>query len=316
MKTAKNSKWIYAAAAELFEIPFFDLLFQAHSIHRKNFSPNEMELCTLLSVKTGACPEDCSYCAQSSRYSTGIKIEKLMEVSDVEAQCKVAKKNGARRFCIGAGWKTPPSKHFAKTLEMVKAIKGEGLEACATLGMISKEQAEQLKEAGLDYYNHNLDTSEEYYKTIITTRTYQDRLDTLKNVQEAGINVCCGGIIGMGEMRRDRINLLLTLSNLESPPKSVPINLLVPILGTPLADVEKFDNFEFIRMIAAARIMLPNSVVRLSAGRENMSKEMQALCFFAGANSIFYGDKLLTTSNAQANDDLTFLNKLGIKTSN
>jgi len=316
MKTAKNSKWIYAAAAELFEIPFFDLLFQAHSIHRKNFSPNEMELCTLLSVKTGACPEDCSYCAQSSRYSTGIKIEKLMEVSDGEAQCTVAKKNGARRFCIGAGWKTPPSKHFAKTLEMVKAIKGEGLEACATLGMISKEQAEQLKEAGLDYYNHNLDTSEEYYKTIITTRTYQDRLDTLKNVQEAGINVCCGGIIGMGEMRRDRINLLLTLSNLESPPKSVPINLLVPILGTPLADVEKFDNFEFIRMIAAARIMLPNSVVRLSAGRENMSKEMQALCFFAGANSIFYGDKLLTTSNAQANDDLTFLNKLGIKTSN
>ena len=309
----ENAKWNYSNIMKLFEIPFFDLLFQAHSVHRENFSPNEMELCTLLSVKTGACPEDCSYCAQSSKYSTGIKIEKLMEVSEVGAHCKVAKENGARRFCIGAGWKTPPDKHFAKTLEMIKVIKAQGLEACATFGMLSQEQAVQLKEAGLDYYNHNLDTSEEYYKTIITTRTYQDRLNTLSNVEAAGINICCGGIIGMGESREDRINLLLTLANLKSPPKSVPINLLVPIPGTPLADVEKLDNFEFIRMIAAARIMMPNSVVRLSAGREGMSKEMQALCFFAGANSIFYGDKLLTTSNSEAEDDLTFLNKLGIK---
>jgi biotin synthase len=297
---------------EVFEMPFLDLLYEAHSIHRKNFKKNEIELCTLLSIKTGACPEDCGYCSQSSKYNTGIKIEKLMNIDEVKKHCEVAKSNVSKRLCIGAGWKTPPEKHFSKALEMVKVIKSFGLQACATLGTVNKDQAKQLKEVGLDYYNHNLDTSEEYYKKIITTRTYQDRLDTLDNIQDADINVCCGGIIGMGESREDRINLLVELSKLKNPPKSIPINLLVPIKGTPLENVTKLDGIEFIRMIATTRVIFYKSVIRLSAGRDGMSEEMQALCFFAGANSIFYGEKLLTTNNSSANRDLDFLNKLGL----
>jgi len=304
----------YKQIKEVFEMPFLDLLYKAHSVHRKNFKKNEVELCTLVSVKTGACPEDCGYCSQSSKYNTGIKIEKLMDIDEVKKHCEIAKSNGSKRLCIGAGWKTPPKKHFSKALEMVKVIKSFGLEACATLGTVDQDQAKQLKGAGLDYYNHNLDTSEEYYKKIITTRKYQDRINTLENVQDADINVCCGGIIGMGETREDRINLLVSLSKLKNPPKSIPINLLVPIKGTPLENVAKLDNIEFIRMIATARVIFCKSVVRLSAGRDGMSEEMQALCFFAGANSIFYGERLLTTNNSDTNKDLDFLNKLSINT--
>jgi len=307
-----TTSWTEDSVAELYQLPFFELINKAYAIHKKHFNKAEMELCTLLSIKTGTCPEDCAYCPQSGHYKTGVKKEKLMDIDSVIEQAKRAKKKGAKRFCMGAAWRNPPKAEFPKVLEMIKAVKALELEACVTLGALDDEQARQLKQAGLDFYNHNLDTSPEYYQKIITTRNYQDRLDTLERVRQSDINVCCGGIIGMGESRQDRINLLLQLAALPQPIKSVPINRLISIKGTPLENVEMIDNFEFIRTIAIARIMLPQSVVRLSAGREDMSDEMQAWCFMAGANSIFYGEVLLTASNPDENHDLKLLEKLGI----
>lgn len=304
--------WNTANVAELFELPLMDLLFRAQTIHRQNFDPNQVQLSTLLSIKTGTCPEDCSYCPQSAHYDTGLQKESLLDVAAVIADAKLARASGATRFCMGAAWRSPPKKDFPKVIEMIKAVKDLGLEACVTLGMLDKEQAEQLHVAGLDYYNHNLDTSPEFYKKIITTRTYEDRLETLDNVRNAGINVCCGGIVGMGETRQDRIEFLLQLANLPEPPQSVPINRLMAIKGTPLESADKIDNLEFIRMIAVARIMMPTSFVRLSAGRDTMSDEMHALCFMAGANSMFAGDKLLTAPNPEMNNDSLLLNKLGM----
>ena len=285
----KKNKLDFQDIAKVFEMPFLDLLYQAHLTHRKNFKVSDIELCTLLSVKTGACPEDCGYCSQSSKHNTDIKIEKLMTTDEVEKNCKIAKQKGSKRFCIGAGWRNPPKKHFERILEMVKVIKNNGLEACATLGMLDKDQAMRLKEAGLDYYNHNIDTSENYYKQIITTRTFQNRLDTLEIVDNIGINVCCGGIVGMGENREDRINFILTLLNLKNPPKSIPINMLVPIKGTPLEHVKKIDTIEFVKMIATTRVFFEKSRIRLSAGRESMSEEMQALCFFVVLRLTLFG---------------------------
>lgn len=303
-----------ASIAALFELPFMDLLYRAQTVHRQHFATAEMELCTLLNIKTGACPEDCAYCPQSAHYSTGLEREKLWDVDEVIAQAKLAKENGSRRFCMGAAWRSPPKKMLPRVLEMITAVKALGLETCVTLGMLDEDDAQQLKEAGLDYYNHNLDTSPEYYEKIITTRTYQDRLETLQRVSSAGINVCCGGIIGMGESRDDRIGLLLQLALLPAPPASIPINRLIPIAGTPLAQTGKIDNFEFVRTIAVTRILMPSSVIRLSAGREDMSEETQTLCFMAGANSIFYGEKLLTAKNQGINADNALLEKLGLKT--
>jgi biotin synthase len=295
----------------LFDMPFVELVFQAQSTHRNHFKNNEMELCTLLSVKTGACPEDCAYCPQSGHYNTGLKKEKLMDVEDVLAKAKLAKENGAQRFCMGAAWKNPPEKEFPNVIEMVKRVRELGLETCLTLGMLNADQAKQLSDAGLDYYNHNLDTSPDYYKEIISTRTYQDRLDTLAHVRDAGINVCCGGIVGMGEALNDRVNFLWELYNLPKAPESVPINKLIAIPGTPLADAKAIDDIDFVRMIAVARIVLPTSKLRLSAGRESMSDTMQTLCFMAGANSIHFGEKLLVTKNADADQDLKLLSQLG-----
>lgn len=305
--------WCENEVIELFELPFLELVFQALSTHKKNFCLDEIELCSLLSIKTGGCPEDCAYCPQSAHYQTSTKKEPITDLQDVISHAKQAKINGAKRLCIGAAWRNPHKNDLPKVLAMIKAIKEEGLESCATLGMLSKEQAYELHEAGLDYYNHNLDTSPEYYQKIITTRTYQDRLNTLKYVSDAGINVCSGGIIGMGEQRIDRIRLLIQLVNLPTTPKSIPINRLIPIDGTPLADSTNIDNLEFVRTIAATRIMMPESMVRLSAGRKDLSYETQILCFLAGANSIWIGDKLLTAANQEPDKDLTMLNKLGLK---
>ena len=305
-------KWTEQKIAELYEAPFFDVLFRAHQVLREHFDEHEIETCTLLNIKTGACPEDCAYCPQSGHYKTGLEKEKLFDQETVIAQAKQAKAQGASRFCMGAAWKSPPKKDFPKVLEMIKAVKALGLEACVTLGKLDDEQSQQLKEAGLDYYNHNLDTSPEYYKEIITTRSYQDRLDTIKKVSDAGMNVCCGGIIGMGEKRQDRISLLYQLACLSTPPKSIPINRLVPIQNTPLGHIGPIDDFEFIRTIAIARILFPQSYVRLSAGREHMSDTMQAWCYFAGANSIFVGDKLLVTKNPELDKDMTLFAKLGL----
>ncbi|MGI0119152.1 biotin synthase BioB [Zooshikella sp. RANM57] len=304
--------WAYDEVKALFEQPFNDLLFTAQTVHRKYFNPNQVQTSTLLSIKTGACPEDCKYCPQSGHYNTGLEKQKLMEVEAVLAKAKDAKATGATRFCMGAAWKHPSKKDMPYVLEMVKGVKALGLETCMTLGMLDNEQASSLAEAGLDYYNHNLDTSPEFYGNIITTRTYQDRLNTLASVREAGIKVCSGGIIGMGEGQQDRLGLLIQLANMPQQPESVPINMLVKVDGTPLDDVEDVDPIEFIRIIALARIMMPMSYVRLSAGRENMSKEMQALAFFAGANSIFYGECLLTTPNPEKNKDLQLFKSLGI----
>lgn len=298
--------------SKLFEIPLMDLLFQAHQIHRENHNPNKVQISTLCSIKTGACPEDCKYCSQSAHYKTDLKKEPLMELEQILEEAKNAKQAGAERFCMGAAWKKLHEKDTEKACEIVSEVKKLGLETCMTLGMLSKNQAIKLKEAGLDYYNHNLDTSREYYSKIITTRTYDDRLETLANVAEAGLNVCSGGILGLGETREDRIMLLLELASLNPQPQSVPINSLVPIKGTPLGNTPKIDNFEFIKNIAIARILMPKSTIRLSAGRESMSEEMQAICFFAGANSCFYGDKLLTTENPQEETDIKLFNKLGI----
>jgi biotin synthase len=310
--TALRHDWHRAEIRALFDLPFNDLLFKAQTVHRQHFDANAVQVSTLLSIKTGACPEDCKYCSQSGHYDTGLDKEKLLEIQKVIEEAKAAKEKGASRFCMGAAWRSPRDKDMPYVLEMVKQVKGLGLETCMTLGMLAPEQAKALGEAGLDYYNHNLDTSREYYGKVITTRSYSDRLNTLANVRDAGIKVCSGGIVGMGEKREDRIGLLMELANLPSHPDSVPINMLVKIAGTPLGDVDELEPFEFVRTIAVARIIMPKSFVRLSAGREKMNEQMQAWCFFAGANSIFYGEKLLTTSNPETNTDRLLFEKLGI----
>lgn len=297
---------------KLFELPFMELIFQAQTIHRQFHEVGEIQLSTLLSIKTGGCPEDCSYCPQSSRYNTGIEKEKLMAVEEVIKAAKAAKEQGASRFCMGAAWRGPKQYQIEVVSEMVRQVKNLGMESCVTLGMLKDGQAEQLKEAGLDYYNHNIDTAPEFYGNIITTRSYQDRLDTLERVRNAGIKVCCGGIVGLGESRRERAGLLVELANMNPPPQSVPINHLVKVPGTPLADEEDLDPFEFIRTIAVARILMPGSKIRLSAGREQMDDGIQALCFMGGANSIFYGDCLLTTSNPQREKDQTLFSRLDL----
>lgn len=309
-----GSRWSREQVRELFELPFMDLLFQAQQVHRENFQANTVQLSSLLSIKTGACPEDCAYCPQSGHHNTGLEKEKLLPIPEILEAAKAAKDKGASRFCMGAAWRSPSDRDLPQVEATVKAVKELGLETCATLGMLTGEQAKRLAEAGLDYYNHNLDTSAEFYNHIITTRTYQDRLDTLQHVRDAGMNVCCGGIVGMGEDENDRIGLLTTLANLPEPPESVPINNLVQVAGTPLEGVEKLDNFDFIRTIAVARIIMPKSYVRLSAGREEMNDEMQALCFMAGANSIFYGDELLTTENPSADHDQALFKRLKVTT--
>jgi len=308
-----RNDWQLEEVNKLFNIPLNDLLFQAQSIHRQFFDPNELQLSTLLNIKTGKCSEDCSYCSQSIRFDTEIETEDLMELDSVIAAANQAKANGATRFCMGAAWRKPKAKDLPKLLDMVKSVKALGLETCLTAGMLEAEQAEQLQQAGLDYYNHNLDTSEDYYKNIITTHTYQDRLDTLANIRNANLKTCAGGIIGLGETETDRAKLLMTLANLETHPESVPINQLVPIKGTPLGETEKLDTFEIVRCIAVARIMMPKSYVRLSAGRSTMSDELQALCFLAGANSVFYGEELLTTDNPSTQDDQQLFQRLGIE---
>ena len=304
--------WKIEEVNALFEMPLNDLMFQAQTVHRQNFDPNKVQVSTLLSIKTGACPEDCKYCPQSARYDTGLEKERLMEIEKVILRAREAKQAGSTRFCMGAAWRNPRDRDMPYVTEMVKEVKKLGLETCMTLGMLTGDQARSLKTAGLDYYNHNLDTSPEFYGDIITTRTYQDRLDTLANVRSSGMNVCSGGIVGMGETTFDRSSLLVQLANLEHHPESVPINMLVKVKGTPMENVEDLDYFEFIRTIAIARIMMPKSYVRLSAGREAMNEQMQAMCFLAGANSIFYGCKLLTTSNPETHEDVTLFKKLGI----
>lgn len=308
-------RWSIEAVVTLLEQPLNDLLFRAQTTHRFNFDPNEVQLSTLLNIKTGGCPEDCAYCPQSARYDTGVESEALLDVETVRRAAQIAKANGATRFCMGAAWRSPKDRDLDKVIPLIEAVKALDLETCVTLGMLKPAQAGRLKGAGLDYYNHNLDTSPEFYDQIITTRTYQDRLDTLDYVRSAGINVCCGGIIGMGETTVDRAGLLSSLANLPEPPESVPINLLVKVEGTPLGDTAEIDSIDMVRMVAAARIMMPCSYVRLSAGREEMNDETQALCFFAGANSIFYGEQLLTTPNPVADSDQALFAKLGIKAS-
>ena len=305
--------WTIEEIEALFEQPFNDLLFQAHSIHRQTFNPNQVQVSTLLSIKTGACPEDCNYCPQSIRYDTGLEKEPLMPVEEVLKQAEKAKQQGASRFCMGAAWRSPKDKDLDKVIEMVKGVKDLGMETCVTLGMLKQQQSQRLAEAGLDYYNHNIDTSEEYYEKIITTRTFKHRMDTLQNVQDAGINVCSGGIIGMGESQRDRAGMLKVLANMKKHPGSVPINSLVQVKGTPLHGIDALDPLDFIRTIAVARIVMPYSMVRLSAGRNELPEAIQAMTFFAGANSIFYGEKLLTTDNPDENQDMAMFAKLGIE---
>lgn len=305
--------WSRGQIQRLFELPFNDLLFYAQGVHRQNFNPNEVQVSTLCSIKTGACPEDCAYCPQSARYDTGLEREKLMAIEKVVEEAKAAKASGATRFCMGAAWRSPKDRDMQYVTKMVEDVKSLGLETCMTLGMLSEDQAKNLADAGLDYYNHNLDTSPEYYGDIITTRTYQDRLDTLANVRAAGMKVCCGGIVGMGEEESDRAGLLMQLANMNEHPESVPVNMLVRVEGTPLADQADLDPFDFIRTIAVARILMPKSHVRLSAGREEMNDQMQAMAFHAGANSIFYGEKLLTTPNPEANKDMQLFARLGIE---
>jgi biotin synthase len=301
------------AVEALFELPFTELIHRAQSVHREHFDPAEVQLATLLSIKTGGCPEDCAYCPQSAHYDTGIDKEALLGAEQVRAAARAAREAGATRFCMGAAWRSPKARDLERVIDLVKAVKAEGLQTCVTLGMLQPEQAVELKAAGLDYYNHNLDTAPELYGSIITTRTYQDRLDTLSHVREAGISVCCGGIVGMGENRRQRAGLLLQLAELSPHPESVPINALVRVAGTPLASAEPIDPFEFVRTIAVARLLMPKSVIRLSAGRQGLGEAVQALCFLAGANSIFYGDQLLTTGNVAIAEDRALLAKLGLR---
>jgi len=308
-----GQRWSVDAVEALFELPFNDLLFRAQQVHREHFDANEVQLSTLLSIKTGGCPEDCAYCPQSVHYDTGVEAGKLMGVDEVLGAARAAQANGATRFCMGAAWREPKDRDIEKVSELVSAVKGLGLETCCTLGMLTPTQAHALKDAGLDYYNHNLDTAPEAYGRIIHTRDYQERLDTLERVRDAGINVCCGGIVGMGESRRERAGLVAQLANLEPYPESVPINELVQVEGTPLHGTAKLDPLEFVRTIAVARITMPKARVRLSAGRTEMSDAVQALCFLAGANSIFYGEKLLTTGNPEAERDRALLQRLGLK---
>jgi len=304
--------WTKREIIDFFDLPMMDLLFQAQSLHRKYFDPNRIQLSQLCSIKTGGCPEDCKYCPQSARYNTEVDAERLMAVEQVLDGARNAKANGATRYCMGAAWRSPKGRDMEAVCDMIKGVKDLGLESCMTLGMLDEKQAATLKQAGLDYYNHNVDSSPEFYKEIITTRTYEDRLDTLGHVRNAGINVCSGGIVGMGESKADRAGMLQTLANLPTHPGSVPINMLVQVEGTPLHGEGQMDPFDFIRTIAVARLLMPASYVRLSAGREAMSDEMQALCFMAGANSIFYGEKLLTTANPIQNSDLELFARLGI----
>lgn len=306
------NRWSVDAIVALFELPFSDLIHRAQTVHREHFDPNAVQVSTLLSIKTGGCSEDCGYCPQAARYHTDVENEPLMKLDDVLAAAQAAKDNGASRFCMGAAWRGPKQRDLEPVLKMIAEVKAMGLETCATLGMLKDGQAEQLKEAGLDYYNHNLDTAPEFYGDVITTRTYQDRLETLDRVRSVDINVCCGGIIGMGESRNQRAGLLAQLANMERPPESVPINLLTQVEGTPLHGTDELDPLEFVRTIAAARITMPQSFVRLSAGRQSMHEGIQALCFIAGANSIFYGEKLLTTGNPEAETDKKLFAKLGI----
>jgi len=311
--TSIRHDWTRAEALALFELPFLDLVHRAQSVHREHQPANAVQVSTLLSIKTGACPEDCAYCPQSARYDTGLKAERLMPVEAVLDKARQAKAAGATRFCMGAAWRNPKDRELAQVEAMARGVRELGLETCATLGMLTRAQAQRLADAGLDYYNHNLDTSPEHYGEIITTRCYQDRLDTLAAVRAAGMKTCCGGIVGMGESREDRAGLLVALATQPAHPDSVPINLLVKVPGTPLADVPALPPFEFVRTLAVARIMMPKSMVRLSAGREGMSEELQALCFLAGANSIFYGEKLLTTGNPDTERDLALFAELGIR---
>jgi len=308
-----RNDWNIEEIEKLFRLPFNDLIYHAHTVHRQNFNHNEVQVSTLLSIKTGACPEDCSYCSQSSKNDTGLERERLLPINEVIEAANEAKSNGATRFCMGAAWRNPTDKSLDRVIEMIQAVKALDMETCVTLGMLEEVQAQKLKESGLDYYNHNLDTSPEFYGSVITTRTYQDRLDTLANVRNAGINVCSGGILGMGETQRDRARLLQELANLPQQPESVPINDLVQIKGTPLDGIDSLDPFEFIRTIAVARLIMPKSYVRLSAGRTEMNDEMQALCFFAGANSMFYGERLLTTENPEETHDKQLFARLNIQ---
>lgn len=305
--------WTVEEIAALYELPFMDLMFQAQSVHRKHFNPNKIQVSSLLSIKTGKCPEDCAYCPQSVRHSSELTVDPLMPLTEVLHAAKQAKAQGSSRFCMGAAWRSPKDKELDLVVDMVKGVKALGMETCLTLGMLSEKQTQRLKEAGLDYYNHNLDTSPDFYGEIITTRTYQDRLDTLDHVRKAGINVCCGGIIGMGESRQDRIGLLQQLANQPQHPESVPINMLVRVEGTPLANQSELDHIEFVRTLAVARLLMPRSFVRLSAGRESMTDETQALCFLAGANSVFYGEKLLTTPNPSTDHDMQLFQRLGLE---
>jgi biotin synthase len=304
--------WTREEVGALFDLPFPELMFRAQSVHRQNFDPAEVQISTLLSIKTGGCPEDCAYCPQSAKYDTGVKAEKLMRLNAVLAEARAAKASGASRFCMGAAWREPKDRDLDHVCAMVEGVKALGLETCATLGMLTATQARRLKDSGLDYYNHNLDTSPEFYGEIITTRTYRERLTTLDHVRDAGIHVCCGGIVGMGETRHDRVGMIATLASLPAHPESVPINMLVKVAGTPLGDQTALDPIEFVRTIAVARITMPRSVVRLSAGREDMGEETQALCFLAGANSIFYGPKLLTTPNPGRDRDRELMDRLGM----
>ena len=312
-QAAIRHDWTRDEILALFALPFNDLVFRAQSLHRQFFDPNQVQVSTLCSIKTGACPEDCKYCPQSARYDTGLERERLMAVEKVLEEARAAKASGATRFCMGAAWRSPRNRDLNYVTDMVKGVKELGLETCMTLGMLDQEQARTLADAGLDYYNHNLDTSPEYYGEVITTRTYQDRLETLDHVRKAGMKVCCGGIVGMGEEQTDRAGLLQQLANMPEHPESVPINRLVKVAGTPFSDLEDMDPFEFVRTIAVARILMPVSHVRLSAGREDMNDQMQALAFLAGANSIFYGEKLLTTPNPEANEDMRLFQRLGIQ---
>jgi biotin synthase len=305
--------WTRAEVRALFALPFTELVFRAASVHRAHFDPAEVQLSTLLSVKTGGCPEDCGYCSQSAKFDTGVKAEKLMDLESVLAAARAAKASGASRFCMGAAWRSPKERDLDKVCAMVEGVKALGMETCVTLGMLERAQAQKLKEAGLDYYNHNLDTSPEYYSEVVTTRTYQDRLDTLTHVRDAGIHVCCGGIVGMGESAEDRVGMIVALATLPVHPESVPINMLMRVEGTPLGGSQPIDPLDFVRTIAVARITMPASMVRLSAGRESMSEETQALCFLAGANSIFCGPKLLTTPNPARDRDARLLGKLGLR---
>jgi biotin synthase len=305
--------WKQEEVMNLFAMPFNDLLFAAASVHREHFDANKVQISTLLSIKTGGCAEDCNYCPQAARFDTGVEASKLLEKDFVFAEAQKAKDAGASRFCMGAAWRSPKDRDIEKVAELIQGVKALGMETCATLGMLNKQQAEKLRDSGLDYYNHNLDTSPEFYGNVITTRTYQDRLDTLEHVRDAGMNVCCGGIVGMGESEQDRASFLIQLANMPKHPESVPINMLVQVEGTPLYGKDRVEPIDFVRTIAVARIMMPRSFVRLSAGREEMSEEMQALCFFAGANSIFYGEKLLTTDNPEAEKDRALFAKLGLE---